>query len=192
MTFSELFIILCAALLIISLAKELIVILLIVLVVLAIIWMIYPISNITESERFADITYKTNYNLKLGELIVAHASDDGNVRYYVISTTPTMDYGFFKQKIDNHEYKFITVRDSKDPRHLILNVIPKVDVTTGIPEYVSKDSEEYELVNNLRNHPEKYRLLYTEKDIDTAPYSITRKPSQLMQPVTDIFIQTLH
>lgn len=183
----------------------------IILLLLMLVWIMYYESYVLQRpENYADITYNTNYDLQAGELIVAHASDDGTVKYYVVPTTPTMDYGFFKQKIDNHEYKFIVVSDpeeklpqaflgyttvgisySKYPDNHIRNVIPKVDIITGIPEYVSKDSEEYKLVYNLRFHPEKYRLLYSENDVDLAPYSITRKPSQLMQPVSDVFVQTL-
>lgn len=169
--------------------------LLIILLTLAIVWAIYSDKNSGLNEEFADITYNTNYNIQPGELIVAHASDNGTVHYYVVSTTSKMDYGFFKQKIDNHEYKFIGVIDpspENDYDTSVLNVLPKIDLITGIPEYISKTSEEYELVNNLRYHPKCYKLLYSEDVNDMAPYSINRRKEQLEQPVHDIFIHTSH
>lgn len=148
--------------------------------------------NTQHPETFADITYDTKYNLQPGELIISHSSlDKGTIKYYVVPTTSTMDYGYFKQKIDNHQYTFMIVIDSDDANK-IMNIIPKVDLITGIPEFVSSNTEEYNLVHNLRYHPEQYRLLYSEKDIDLAPYSITRNSKKLMQPVHDIFIQTIH
>lgn len=147
------------------------------------------------TECFELINTKYDYDLKAGELLVAHASDDGTVKYYVIPTTTKLDYDFFKQKIDNHDYKFIRILDPEDETdRTFLNVIPKMDMITGLPEYVSKKSEEFELVYNLRYRPQKYKMIFSETIFNMPPYSIDRinDPEHKTGPIHDIFIQTSH
>lgn len=167
-----------------------------IIILLALIAIIYySYDPYTYTEEFEFINTKYDYDLKAGELLIAHASDDGTVKYYIVPTTTKLDYDFFKQKIDNHDYKFIKILDPEDETNrTFLNVIPKMDMITGLPEYVSKKSQEYELVYNLRYRPEKYKMIFSETIFNMAPYSIDRinDPEHKTGPIHDIFIQTSH
>jgi len=146
-------------------------------------------------ETYAPITNAENsIYVEAGDLIVAHASDDGTVKYYVVPTTPVLDYGFFKQKMDNHDYRFVRVLDPEDDsKTTFLNAIPKMDLITGLPEYVYEGSEEYALVYALRFRPEIFRFLYSEDVVDMAPYSVSKNKAKILaKPIMDIFIQTSH
>jgi hypothetical protein len=126
-------------------------------------------------------------DVEAGELILANASDDGQIKYHIVPTTPNLDYGYFKQKIDNHEYTFISVFDPED-HNRVLDVIPKKDLITGLTEFVSSASPEYDLVWNLYYNQGKYKIIHTSDIMTTAPYSTQSKP----QYMHDIFIHTLH
>lgn len=148
----------------------------------------YELKHVTKNTSIENI-YNEN-KIEEGTLIIAHASDDGTVTYHIIPTSTELDYGTFKQKIDNHDYRFIDVTDAKDIMGVtVVDVIPKMDLITGLPEYVSKNSAEYDLVWSLRYDPSKYKIIYKEDVMNMAPYSLSVK-RDAMSPIHDIFIQT--
>lgn len=143
-------------------------------------------------------------------LIVAVDNVENDIYFFTVKSIPTLDYGDFKQKIDNHEYRIVNpVTDTnpltkllydneKHATHLNLmgtnypdSNITKLDLVTGIPEIVVYDSPEYKFITNIMkmiNNPNDTKTALSINNSELAPYQFNQNADSI-PPMHDIFIK---